>query len=150
MSVKFSKRWLKEINKYAIRPDVVFFLDVDPEEGLGRLTNTKRIHDDRFFEDLETQKRIREAYLDVLNLNQPISNFFKFKGMPHSLLSKVKTISIVDRTPVVSIDGALPIEDIQNVIRRIVLRFLRHREILPRKRRVKPEEFFSLLRFTGE
>ena len=150
MKIRLSKKWLKEINKYAIKPDVVFFLDIDPEEGLKRIVKGQRVHDDEFFENLETQQRIREAYYDVLNLNQPITNFFKFKSMPHSLLFKVKALSVVDRTPIISIDGALPQENIQDVIRAIMQRFLKHREILPRKRRVKPEELFSLLQFEEE
>ena len=151
MRVKFTKKWLKEINKYTMRPDIVFFLDIDPKEGLERLRKDQRIHDDKFFEDLDTQKRIREAYYDVFNLNEHVGEFFNLKSMPQSLLSKVKTFTIVDRIPVISIDGALPKENIHNVIREIVRRFVNYRKILPgKRRRVKPKEFLSLLQFKEE
>ena len=150
MKTSFRKKWLKEINKYALKPDIVFFLDIDPEKGLKRLKRNERIHDDKFFEDLETQKRIREAYHSIFNLNEPITNFFNVKGMPHSLLPGVNKLSITDHVPVICINGALPKDGVHKTIRRIAQEFLEYKEILPRKRRVKPEEFFTLLRFTEE
>ena len=149
MSVQFSKKWLKEINKYAKRPDIVFFLDIDPEEGLKRIKKDPRIHDDKFFERPDTQKLIREAYYDILNLNEPMANFFESKSVPHSLLSKLQTLAAVDQIPVISIDGALPKEEINKIIREIVQKLLKYKETIKR-RPVRPEELFKLIRFTDQ
>ena len=150
MKTSFRKKWLKEINKHALKPDIVFFLDVVPEEGLKRLERVKRIHDDKFFEDLETQKRIRKAYYDILNLNQPITNFFGMKNLLRLSFPGIKTLSVSDRIPVIHINGALPKNRIHMTIRRVVREFLKYTKILQKGRRVKPEDFYSLLQFAEE
>jgi len=145
MKETFKKEWLEEINRYSIKPDLVFFLHIDPEEGLRRIGKGQRIQDDKFFENLEIQKRIRDAYYDVLNLNKPLVSFFKKETFPTPLASKLKTLSAVDNVTVVGIDASLPQEIVQNVIREVVKRFLRFKEIRKKKRPIEPQEFLSVL-----
>ncbi|RJS88520.1 dTMP kinase [Candidatus Bathyarchaeota archaeon] len=118
MKVKFDIKWLKEINKFIIEPDIVFFLDVPPEEGLKRIS---RVNDDRYFYDLEVQKRIRETYYNVLNLNWPISDSYLIKrySMPRKLVSKVR-VSLLNNTWVVKIDSTLPHKENQKIIKDFV------------------------------
>jgi dTMP kinase len=126
MGKVFKREWLEEINKYSIKPDLVIFLDIAPEEGLSRIGKWQRIHDDKFFEDLETQKRIRNAYHEILNLNKPLAGLFKKELFPNSSISKVKAINVLnDVTTVVAVDASLNQDDIQNAINEIVQRFLK-------------------------
>ena len=64
------------INKIAInglKPDLVFFLDVDPETGLSR--NKKLNEKDNFEkEDLDFHNKIRKGFLEIANTYQ--ENFF--------------------------------------------------------------------------
>lgn len=145
MSQTFKKEWLEEINRYSIKPDLVFFLDIGPEEGLRRIIKGQRIQDDKFFENLETQKRIRDAYYDVLNLNKPFMRFFKEEIFPSSFLSKLKAVSAVDNVTIVSIDASLTKDTVQNIIREVVRRFLKFKEIHKKKTRLEPKEFLSVL-----
>lgn len=129
MSKVFKRDWLLKINKYSINPDLVIFLDISPEEGLSRIGKWQRIHDDKFFEDIETQKRIRDAYYEILNLNRPLTGLFKKDLIPSSSLSKVKSLSTVDGVTVVAIDASLDQDGIQNTINEIVQRFLKSKGI---------------------
>ena len=56
-----SKKWLKEINNRAIKPDLSIFIDVPPEIVIGRFNRQKSV-----METLQTQKRVREAYLKLV------------------------------------------------------------------------------------
>jgi dTMP kinase len=145
MGKPFKKEWLEEINRYSMRPDLVIFLDIDPDEGLRRIGKGQRIQDDKFFEDVEIQKRIRDAYTDVLNLNKPLTGFFKREIFPNSFLSKLKALSAVDSVTVVGIDASLPQVDVQNIINEVVQRFLRSKEIQKQKRELEPKDFLSIL-----
>ena len=129
MNKVFKREWIEKINKYSIKPDLVIFLDIAPEEGLSRIGKWQRIHDDKFFEDIEIQKRIRIAYHEVLNLNKPLAGLFKRDLCPTSVLSKVKTICAADSVTVIAIDASLNQDDIQNAINEIVQRFLKSRGI---------------------
>jgi len=145
MSKLFEKKWLEEINRYSIKPDLVLFLDINPEEGLRRIERGQRIHDDKFFENLETQKLIRDAYYDVLNLNKPLISFFKKEIFPSSFLSKLKTLSAVDHVTVVSIDASLSQEIVQNIIHEVVRKFLKFKELHKKEKKLQPKEFLSVL-----
>ena len=129
MEKVFSREWLEKINKYSINPDLVIFLDISPEEGLSRIGKWQRIHDDKFFEDMETQKRIRDAYHEILNLNKPLTGLFNKDLLSSSSLSKVKALSSVDSVTVVAIDASLDQETIQNAINEIVQRFVKSKGI---------------------
>ncbi len=59
-----SREWVKEINRYAIEPDIAIYIDVDPEIGISRLTGGGR----RFpeYEKLELLRRVRSIYLEMV------------------------------------------------------------------------------------
>jgi len=50
-------KWIEEINKHAVRPDLALFIDVDPKTVTGRLKRKKSV-----MENLETQLKVREVY----------------------------------------------------------------------------------------
>jgi len=142
MGKVFKRDWLEEINKYSINPDLIIFLDISPEEGLSRIGKWQRIHDDKFFEDIETQKRIRDAYHEILSLNKPLSGLFKKDLLPSSSLSKVKASSEVNGVRVVAVDASLDQDDIQDTINEIVQRFLKFKGIAKQS---EPEGSLSTL-----
>jgi dTMP kinase len=144
MEKPFKVKWLKDINLFAIRPNLIIFLDISPEEGLKRIGKSQRIFDDKFFEDLDVQKRIRDAYYDILKLNKPlVPGLFKGDVVPDSLLSKVKALTFVDGITIVSIDAGLPREAIDSIINEITIRFLKSQEIYRVKK--KPKDGQALL-----
>ena len=120
----FKREWLEEINKYAIKPDLVIFLDIAPEEGLSRIGKWQRIHDDKFFEDLETQKRIRQAYHELLKINKPSNSLLQ-----KDLFSSTSPPSAKESSPnepvILSIDASLNQQRIQNIINEEVQTFLK-------------------------
>jgi dTMP kinase len=125
MGKAFKRDWLEKINKYAISPDLVIFLDVSPEEGLSRIGKWQRIHDDKFFEDIETQKRIRDAYLEILSLNKPQTGLFEKDLLPNSSRSKVKASVVVNGVAIVAVNASLDQDTIQNTVNEIVQKFLK-------------------------
>ncbi|MCK4223225.1 dTMP kinase [Candidatus Bathyarchaeota archaeon] len=60
-ALSLSKKWLKEINNRAIKPDLSIFIDVPPEIVIGRINRQRSV-----METLQTQKRVREAYLKLV------------------------------------------------------------------------------------
>lgn len=50
-------KWIEEVNKHAVRPDLALFIDVDPKTVTGRLKRKKSV-----MENLETQLKVREVY----------------------------------------------------------------------------------------
>ncbi len=127
MKKPFKITWLQTINKYAIKPDLVIFLEIPPEEGLSRIGKWQRIHDDKFFEDLKTQKRIRRAYHEILRLNRPSNSLLQ-----RDLFSSVSPSSkenIVKETMVLSVDASLSQQRIQNIINEEVKGFLKSKGI---------------------
>lgn len=120
MKKPFRGDWLKEINKYALKPDLVIFLDIAPEEGLSRIGKWQRIHDDKFFEDLEAQKRIRQAYHELLELNRPSNSLLQ-----RNLFSDSKPESNKESNDILAIDASLSQERIQNLINEEVQLFLK-------------------------
>ena len=56
-----SKKWLREINNRAIKPDLSIFIDVPPEIVIGRINRQRSV-----METLQTQERVREAYLKLV------------------------------------------------------------------------------------
>ncbi|MGC8928534.1 MAG: dTMP kinase [Myxococcota bacterium] len=60
--------WVREINRFAIEPDLLLFLDVDVRTGLKRVGvrgNVKEI-----YEKTDILKRVRENYLKEVRLNR--------------------------------------------------------------------------------
>jgi dTMP kinase len=135
----FKQDWLEVINQYAITPDLVIFLDISPEEGLNRIGKWKRIHDDKFFEDLETQKRIRDAYHEIFNPNkQPKQvGLFEEKLFTSSSLLKEKLESKKEDMTVITLDASLNQDELQNRINEAVQRFLKTKGI---EKQVQPKD----------
>ena len=126
MQRPFPGDWLETINKFAIKPDLVIFLDIEPEEGLSRIGKWQRIHDDKFFEDLEAQKKIRQAYYEVLKLEKRSSSLLQ-----RNLFSD---IPIPDNAPpaetkVLLIDASLSQQRIQSIVNEEVQLFLKAKGI---------------------
>jgi len=67
--------WLREINRFAEKPDLAIYLDVPPEMGLKRIRRKKSL-----LEKLQLQRQVREEYLKLVRAgelvlvdsNQPI------------------------------------------------------------------------------
>lgn len=52
--------WIKELNRFVIRPDLTFILDISMDAYMRRKGNTEII-----FENVEFQKKVRERYLEL-------------------------------------------------------------------------------------
>ncbi len=73
-------KWIKEVNRFAIKPDLVIYLDVPPEVVIERIKRKPSV-----METLENQRRVRELYLKLveegelvlLNGNRPIEEVAK-------------------------------------------------------------------------
>lgn len=69
-------KWLREINRFAERPDLAIYLDVPAETGLKRIRRKKSV-----LEKLQLQLQVREEYLKLVRAgelvlvdsNQPIT-----------------------------------------------------------------------------
>jgi dTMP kinase len=51
--------WIKEINKFAKKPDIVLLMDIEPETAISRCEGKDR------FEDVDFLKKIRNRYLKL-------------------------------------------------------------------------------------
>jgi len=128
--------WIKMINRYALEPDAVIFLDISPEVGQARLINGQvRIKDHSYFENISQQERIRMVYLEVLNLNDS------------PLGSEKVVVSQAGETRVYRVDGALPVGEVEKIVWRRVSGLLKELKIEPGERDSKVE---SLTKFIEE
>jgi len=75
--------WVLLVNKYALKPDVTIYLDVDPETGLRRRqSKTTRFPE---FEVIDFARRVREVYLELvkrglmisINATRPIEEVYR-------------------------------------------------------------------------
>ncbi|MHA1519466.1 MAG: dTMP kinase [Promethearchaeota archaeon] len=60
--------WVAQLNKFSLRPDRIFLLDIDAETSLGRRFRDNAQQDDaqlEKFENLPFQKEIRQVFLDL-------------------------------------------------------------------------------------
>lgn len=57
--------WVLELNRHTRRPDVTIYLDLDPDEARKRMRREHRRPD--LFEDVEKQRRVRDAYLNLIS-----------------------------------------------------------------------------------
>ena len=70
-SDQISIEWVKEINKFAGKPDLTIFLDLDPKISLAR----KQDENLEKFEDISFLTNVRNLYLSRANkLNYPVIN----------------------------------------------------------------------------
>lgn len=58
-----SQEWIRTLNRSALKPDLVLFLDIDPESSLNRLKDREQT----VFEDVEYLKQVREIYLQFVD-----------------------------------------------------------------------------------
>ncbi|MBC7218508.1 MAG: dTMP kinase [Hadesarchaea archaeon] len=86
-------RWVMMINEMAPKPDLTILIDVPPEVSAQRINRSRRL--DEFERDLELQKKVRQAYLDIVKA------------------CKMKVI-----------DGNRSIDEVQEDIRRLVKKLL--------------------------
>jgi len=59
--------WISKINEHSIRPDLSFFIDVEPEIVVQRLKPRKSV-----MENLDTQKKVREIYVKYVEKGELI------------------------------------------------------------------------------
>ncbi len=63
-------KWIYEIAKSIIKPDIAFFFDVPVEEAVARV---RRRHEEKYrYIDLELQYRLRKEYIDICTANNGI------------------------------------------------------------------------------
>ncbi len=62
-----SEAWLRKINRFARKPDVAIYLDVDPKIGLRRIRRSKSV-----MENLVLQRRVRRIYLKLARRDELI------------------------------------------------------------------------------
>lgn len=55
------REWVEEVNRYALRPDVVVFIDIPPEEALRRLGKSRQRYETAAF-----LRKVRREYLRTL------------------------------------------------------------------------------------
>jgi len=58
-------RWLREINRFAEKPDLAIYLDVPAEMALGRIARKKSV-----LEQLDFQQRVRQEYLKLVQAGE--------------------------------------------------------------------------------
>ena len=80
--VDLEENWLREINKFAVKPDLTFYLDIEVEEAIKRMGSKSR----DIFENREMLHKIRENYIRIispksgviiLDSSKPVEEVFK-------------------------------------------------------------------------
>ncbi len=123
MKKELDLEWVRAINRYAIQPDVVIYLDISPEVGQSRLSNGQvRVKDHTYFESLSQQEKIRSAYYRVFNFDD--SDLTVYTGEPRAVAKELRASRIGDMV-VLRVDGTLPMDDIEKALLKNVLRMLR-------------------------
>jgi len=63
--------WIKELNKFALKPDIYIILDIDPKLAIERITKDRAELDK--FENVEFLEKVRNAFLTrAKKMNYPI------------------------------------------------------------------------------
>jgi dTMP kinase len=57
--------WLREINRFAVKPDLALYLDVPAEIGMKRIKRKRSV-----LEELELQRRVRDEYLKLVQAGE--------------------------------------------------------------------------------
>lgn len=86
-------RWVMKINEMALEPDLTVLIDVPAEVSAQRINRSRR--PDEFERDLELQRKVRQAYLDIAKLCK-----------------------------LMVVDGSLSVGEVQEEIRRLVKNLL--------------------------
>jgi dTMP kinase len=126
MNKELDLDWVKTINRFAITPDVVVFLDITPEEGQKRLVDGQiRVKDHTYFEDIVKQEKIRSVYYRLFNIETGDLWGFVNEGKK----KKEVEISNVNDTIVLRIDGSLSKDRIHRIINKNIIKILREKRI---------------------
>jgi dTMP kinase len=144
MGKELSLEWVREINAHALAPDMVIFLDITPEASQSRLANGQvRVKDHTYFEGLSRQEKIRSAYYRVFNFGG--AGLPRFTGAEEG--EDQVLLSRVGDTAVLRVDGTLPVEEIEKIVLKHVLKALRGKCVRTRDRKVGVTK--SLEQFTA-
>jgi dTMP kinase len=136
MGKELDLNWIKKINRYALEPDAVIFLDISPEIGQARLSNGQlRIKDHSYFENISQQEWVRKVYLEVLNLHDS------------PLGTKKVVVSQAGGTKVYRVNGALPVDEVEKIVWKHASGLLKEMKIEPSEKGSKVE---SLTKFIDE
>jgi thymidylate kinase len=119
---------LKEINKFAINPDLIVYLDISPEQGLSRIGKGQRIQDDKYFEDIDLQRRIRQTYHEILNLNKPTYSLLQ-RNLFSTDSKAIFKVGNEAETVILSIDASQNQDRIQSMLFDEVQTFLKQKGI---------------------
>jgi dTMP kinase len=96
------EKWLKSINKFSLKPDVVLYLDISPDLGLKRISSNESLRsitkEKEYLEKKKYLKIVRKNYTE-LALNIPF--FF-------------------------TIDADKPVKNVQSDMRRVIGRFFKN------------------------
>jgi dTMP kinase len=88
-ALNLDRKWLAEVNKNFLLPDVSFFIDTDPKECLRRIARA-RIKKE-FFEERKKLEKVRKEY-DALTEKYP--RFHKIDGnkKPEEVFEEIKKV----------------------------------------------------------
>ncbi len=110
-------KWLKELNRFALLPDITIYLDIAPEVALKRISSLNslrgQMREKEHFEKIDILVRVRQLYL-----------------------------GLVESENMVSIDASGTIEDVQTAIRRKVSKLTGLEEKKKRPAQKGLEEYF--------
>ncbi|MFB6159077.1 MAG: dTMP kinase [Candidatus Nanohalobium sp.] len=54
--------WVKKLNRFALKPDLTFILDIEPDLGMKRIHQREEGKDENIFEDLDFQEKVVLKY----------------------------------------------------------------------------------------
>ncbi len=79
--------WVEELNRFALKPDLALYIDVKPEEAIKRLVRERSV-----MENLETQRRVREIYLQIVKEGKMVyvDGDRSMREVSHDILGVVK------------------------------------------------------------
>ena len=107
-----SIKWIAEINRFAHKPDLTLILDIEPEEGLHRISSKNSLRsstrEKEYFEKRDFLGKVREIYLDLKD----------------------------EHDEIIVMDASGPMDEVQTTIRRKVS----HALSTMKKRREKTEQ----------
>jgi dTMP kinase len=145
MDKELNKDWVSTINKFAIKPDVVIYLDITAETGQNRLKNGQiRFGDHTYFENIIKQEKIRSVYYSIFNFDK--KTLFDFEEAPKKI-ERTYNISHIESTKILRVDGDLPIEEIEKIINNLIVEILEIKNISPL---TKGNKIRSLSSFNSE
>lgn len=144
MNKELDLDWVKTINKFALDPDIVIFLDITPEEGQKRLANGQiRVKDHTYFEDIVKQEKIRSVYYQIFSLMK--SDLWVYS---EEYKKKDFELSKIDETIVLRVDGSLSRNRISRIVNKQVHKILRDKNV-KKLNKNSSYDSKSLTQFTG-